>query len=139
MAELEPYETLIGAGVLDAVMSGNIVNRTLDPDGVPASLSAPMIEGQLRGRLGWQGAVVTDDLGAVAITSRFKRADAVARALGAGNDLLVFANQATYVPDLAMRLIDTIADLVAAGHVTEARIDASIARLDLLASPPTTS
>jgi beta-N-acetylhexosaminidase len=139
MAELEPYETLIGADVLDAVMSGNIVNRTLDPDGVPASLSAPMIEGQLRSRLGWQGAVVTDDLGAVAITSRFKRADAVARALGAGNDLLVFANQATYVPDLAMRLIDTIADLVAAGHVTEARIDASIARLDLLASPPTTS
>ena len=32
VAELEPYETLIGAGVLDAVMSGNIVNRTLDPD-----------------------------------------------------------------------------------------------------------
>ena len=55
MAELEPYETLIGAGVLDAVMSGNIVNRKLDPDGVPASLSAPMIEGSLRGRLGWQG------------------------------------------------------------------------------------
>jgi beta-N-acetylhexosaminidase len=139
MAELEPYQTLSGAGVLDAVMSGNIVNRKLDPDGVPASLSAPMNEGSLRGRLGWQGAVVTDDLGAVAITSRFKRADAVARALGAGNDLLVFANQATYVPDLATRLIDTIADLVAAGHVTEARIDASIARLDRLASPPTTS
>jgi beta-N-acetylhexosaminidase len=139
MAELDPYETLSGAGVVDAVMSGNIVNRTLDPDGVPASLSAPMIEGWLRGRLGWMGAVVTDDLGAVAITSRFNQADTVARALGAGNDLLVFANQATYVPDLAARLIDRIAALVAAGRVTEARIDASIARLDRLASPPTTA
>ena len=135
-AELKPYRTLISAGVLDAVMSGNIVNRKLDPDGVPASLSAPIIQGSLRGQLGWTGAIVTDDLGAVAITSRYKQADAVARALGAGNDLLVFANQATYTPDLATRLIDTIERLVAAGHVTEARIDASIARLDLLASPP---
>ena len=96
-----------------------------------------MIEGSLRRELGWTGAVVTDDLGAVAITSRFKQADAVARALGAGNDLLIFANQATYVPDLAARLIDTIAGLVAAGQVTEARIDASIARLDSLATAPT--
>jgi beta-N-acetylhexosaminidase len=135
--ELEPYRTLIGAGVLDAVMSGNIVERTLDPDGVPASLSAPMIEGSLRRELGWTGAVVTDDLGAVAITSRFRRADAVARAIGAGNDLLIFANQATYVPDLAARLIDTIAGLVDAGQVTEARIDASIARLDRLTTPST--
>jgi beta-N-acetylhexosaminidase len=136
-AELEPYRSLIASGVLDAVMSGNIVNRTLDPDGVPASLSAPIIEGSLRRQLGWTGPVVTDDLGAVAITSRYKQADAVARALGAGNDLLVFANQASYVPDLAARLVGTIEALVAAGHVTEARIDASIARLDVLASPPT--
>ena len=135
-AELEPYRTLIASGVLDAVMSGNIVNRTLDPDGIPASLSAPIIEGSLRGQLGWTGPVVTDDLGAVAITSRFSQADAVARALGAGNDLLVFANQASYVPDLAMRLVDMIEALVAAGHVTEARIDASIARLAVLMSPP---
>ena len=76
-------------------MSGNIVNRTLDPSGVPASLSEPIIEGLLRSRYGWTGAVVTDDLGAVAITSRYKHADAVARAIEAGNDLLVFANQAS--------------------------------------------
>ena len=44
--------------------------------------------------------------------------------------------QATYVPDLAAQLIDTIAGLVA-GQVTEARIDASIARLDRLTTPPT--
>ena len=61
---------------------------------------------------------MADDLGAVAITSRYSQADAVARALGAGNDLLVFANQADYVPDLAARLIETIAGLVASGRVS---------------------
>jgi beta-N-acetylhexosaminidase len=138
-AELEPYATLIGLGLPDAIMSGNIVNRTLDPSGVPASLSKPIIEGVLRSRYGWTGVVVTDDLGAVAITSRYKRADAVARAIEAGNDLLVFANQASYVPDLAARLVDTIEGLVTSGRISEARIDTSIARLDRLVGTPPTS
>ena len=84
----------------------------------------------------FDGPVVTDDLGAVAITSRYKQADAVARAIEAGNDLLVFANQATYVPDLAARLVDIIEALVSSGRISEARIDASIARLDRLTAPP---
>jgi beta-N-acetylhexosaminidase len=113
-------------------MSGNIVNRTLDPSGRPASLSAAMIDGLLRGTLGWTGAVVTDDLGAVAITSRFTQMEAIARAIEAGNDLLIFANQATYVPDLAARVIDTVVAHIASGRLTEARVDQSLARLDLL-------
>jgi beta-N-acetylhexosaminidase len=131
-AELDPYRSLIAAGAVDAVMSGNIVNRTLDPSGRPASLSAAMIDGLLRGTLGWTGAVVTDDLGAVAITSRFTQTEAIARAIEAGNDLLIFANQATYVPDLAARVIDTVVAHIASGRLTEARVDQSIARLDLL-------
>lgn len=133
--ELVPYRSLIASGVLDAVMSGNIVNRALDPSGRPASLSPTIIDGLLRSQLGWTGAVVTDDLGAVAITSRYTQKEAVARAIEAGNDLLVFANQAAYDPDLATRLIDTVMALVASGRISETRIDASIARLDRLAAP----
>jgi beta-N-acetylhexosaminidase len=135
--ELEPFETLIGAGLPDVIMSGNIVNRKLDP-AAPASLSAATVGDLLRGRLAWSGAVITDDLGAVAITSRFKQSEAVARAIEAGNDLLLFANQASYVPDLASQLIDTIVGLVASGRVTETRIDASLARLDRLGGRPVT-
>lgn len=133
--ELEPFETLIGAGLPDAIMTGNILNRTLDPDR-PASLSAATVDGLLRTRLGWAGVVVTDDLDAVAITSRFKRAEAVALAIEAGNDLLLFANQATYVPDLADALIDTIAGHVASGRIAEARIDAANARIAMAAGAP---
>lgn len=132
-AELGPFATLIADGLPDAVMSGHILNRTLDP-GAPASLSPATIGGLLRGQLGWKGLIVTDDLGAVAITSRYKQAEAVALAIEAGNDLLTFANQATYVPDLARRLVDTVVAFVAAGRISEARIDESIARLDALAA-----
>ena len=132
-AELEPFETLIAAGLPDVVMTGHIVNDTLD-QGVPASLSRATVEGLLRGRLGWTGVVITDDLGAVAIASRYAREDAVARALEAGNDLLLFANQTAYAPDLAKEVVETILGLVASGRITEARIDASIERLDILAA-----
>ena len=131
-AELEPYRTLIAAGLPDAVMTGHIVNDTVDP-GVPASLSAATIGGLLRGQLGWAGVVLTDDLGAEAIAGRYTRSEAVALALEAGNDLLLFANQTVYVADVASELIETIVGHVASGRIPEDRIDASIERLDLLA------
>ena len=131
-AELEPYETLFAAGLPDAVMTGHMVNDALDP-GVPASLSAATVDGLLRAQLGWTGAVITDDLGAVAIASRYAREEAVALALEAGNDLLLFANQSVYVPDLAAELVETVVGLVTSGRISEARIDQSIERLDVLA------
>jgi len=130
--ELLPYEVLIAAGLPDAVMSGHMVNDAIDP-GIPASLSVETIEGLLRGRLGWTGAVITDDLGAEAIATRYPREEAVALALEAGNDLLLFANQTVYVPDLAEQLVETILSLVASGRISEGRIDESIERLDVLA------
>jgi beta-N-acetylhexosaminidase len=131
-AELEPYRALIAGGVPDAVMTGHIVNDTLDPD-VPASLSAATVDGLLRGQLGWTGVVMTDDLGAEAIAGRYERDEAIALAIEAGNDLLLFANQTIYVADLASAVIDTIVGHVVSGRISEGRIDASIERLDLLA------
>jgi beta-N-acetylhexosaminidase len=131
-AELEPFEKLIAAGLPDAVMSGHMVNDTIDP-AVPASLSVASIDGLLRGQLGWTGAVITDDLGAEAIVSRYPRDEAIALAIEAGNDILLFANQTEYVPALAAELVEAIAGLVESGRITEARIDESIDRLDVLA------
>ena len=130
--ELAPYRTLIELGLPDAIMSANILDRKLDPT-YPASLSSRMVDGMLRRQLGWQGVVVTDDLGAVAITSSYAQAEAIALAIEAGNDLLTFANQASYVDDLVDRLLETMVGLVTSGRIPASRIDASIARLDALA------
>jgi len=132
-AELDPYRVLIAAGLPDAVMSGHIVNDTLDKD-VPASLSSATIDGLLRDQLGWNGVVVTDDLGSEAIAGRYQQREAVALAIEAGNDLLLFANQTIYVAELATELIEVIADHVESGRIPETRLDASIKRLDLLAA-----
>ena len=131
-AELDPYRALFAAGVPDAVMSGHIVNDRFDP-GIPASLSAPTIDGLLRGQLGWSGVIMTDDLGAEAIAGRYHRGEAIALAIEAGNDLLLFANQTIYVADLATEVIDSIVGHVTSGRIAERRLDASIERLDRLA------
>jgi beta-N-acetylhexosaminidase len=132
--ELEPFRAIVASGVTDAVMAGHLVNRNLDPDH-PASLSAAIVTDLLRGELGWDGVVITDDLQAGAITSSFGAAEAIALALEAGNDLLLLANQQGYDTRIAIKTIDAIEDLVRTGRVTVDRLLLSRQRVDrLLAS-----
>jgi beta-N-acetylhexosaminidase len=126
--ELEPYEAMIGAGNVDAIMVGNLVNGQIDPD-APASLSARTVSGLLRGELGWDGVVVTDDLQAGAITASFGADDAIRLALDAGNDLLLLANQQSYDPELVKHVIGLISGLVRDGTLSEARITESYDRV----------
>jgi beta-N-acetylhexosaminidase len=129
--ELEPYRQLIAAGTVDLVMAGHVVNGKLDPDR-PASLSEPSVEGVLRGQLGWDGVVVTDDLQAAAITRRFGRNEAVVMALEAGCDLLLFANQQLYEPGVVKRVLDAVEAAVAGGRLPQSRIDEAYGRVTAL-------
>ena len=130
-AELTPYRDLFATGLADLVMAAHVVNGQIDAN-APASLSAATIDGLLRTDLGWDGVVVTDDLQAAAITDAFGFEEAVQLALEAGNDLLLFANQQVYDDDIVGRVVDHVEGLVRAGTITEARIDASLARLERL-------
>ena len=129
--ELEPYRELL-TGDADCVMVGHMLNRTLDK-AAPASLSGPTVQGLLRDDLGWQGAVITDDLQARAIARQFKRADAIAATLNAGVDLLLFST-ATSDPAFYRDLVTSIARLVTSGRVDEGRIDEAVSRAAQLRS-----
>ena len=129
--ELEPFAQLIAAEHADLVMAGHVVNGQFDTSH-PASLSPTIVTHLLRGQLGWDGVVVTDDLQAAAITKAFGRDEAVLLALEAGNDLLLFANQQVYDPKLVARVVDLVAAAVASGRIPEARIDEAYARVQAL-------
>ncbi len=126
--ELEPFRQLIAAGLADVVMAGHVVNKHLDPDH-PASLSNQVVTGMLRGDLGWDGIVVTDDMQAAAIVDAFGADEAVLLALEAGNDLLLFANQQVYEPGVVKRVVGVVADAVASGRLTRDQIEASWTRV----------
>ncbi len=88
--ELVPYRMLAAEGV-PAVMSGHLAYPRVAGDSTPASLSPALLEGYLRGRIGFDGVVVTDDLfmSGAAVAGGF--AEACVRALEAGNDIIMIS------------------------------------------------
>ena len=129
--ELQPFTQLVAAGLPDIVMVGHIVNGQLDTDH-PASLSKATVTDVLRTKVGWKGPVVSDDMQAPAITQAFGSDEAIALALDAGVDLLLFANQQVYDPQIARNLVATIERLVTSGRITAARLDESVRRIGAL-------
>ena len=129
--ELEPFRQLIAADHADLVMAGHVVNGQFDAKH-PASLSPTIVTDVLRGQLGWDGIVVTDDLQAAAITRAFGRDEAVLLALEAGNDLLLFANQQVYDAGVVARVVKVVTAAVSSGRIKASRIDEAYARVQAL-------
>lgn len=135
--ELAPYRALCssptgeipegGRGMM--VMTAHVINRQLDPAGLPASLS-PKITSYLRDTLGFQGVIVTDDLAMGAISSQYSLEQTVRMALEAGADLLCLSNNGGhYDPDLVPKVVKVIKKLIADGTVSEERIRQSALRI----------
>lgn len=131
--ELLPFANLVEEGLADAILTAHIFNADLDP-GHPATLSAPTIDGLLRGRIGFDGVVTSDDLQMGAIRDAYGYDEAIALAIEAGIDVLLIANQLVYEPGIATRTVDLVERLVREGRIGEERIDASWRRIAALKS-----
>jgi beta-glucosidase-like glycosyl hydrolase len=91
--EMEPFRAAIAAGVA-TVMVAHVHYPALQPPDewktrTPASLSASIVTGLLREKLGFRGVIVTDSLAMGAIAAAMSPGEAVVAALKAGNDLLI--------------------------------------------------
>ncbi len=126
--ELEPYRTIIGAGEADLIMTAHIFNANLDPD-YPATLSHAIVTGILREELGYDGPVISDDMQMQAITDRYGFEEAIQLAIAAGVDILEYANNTAYDPQVAQKAIAVIRQLAKEGKITPERIDQSYRRI----------
>lgn len=131
--ELSVFKELIEDDSADLVMVGHTYDRKLQPRGrLPATLDGEVVTRLLRGKLGFQGAVITDDLQMEAVQAHFSLKDTVVKAVLAGGDLLVFGNSKTVDPDLDVKVTDIIvAEAKKDPNVRKAVMDAArrIARL----------
>jgi beta-N-acetylhexosaminidase len=125
--ELAPYDSLSDC---DMVMTAHVINRQLDPSGLPASLS-PQITSILRDSIGFNGVIVTDDLAMGAISGQYSLEQTVRMALEAGADLLCLSNNGGhgYDPDIVPKVVKIIKKLVADGTVDSNRIILSAQRI----------
>ncbi len=95
------YQNLIENG-LDAIMAGHIMQpayaryfnpELTDDEMMPATLSPELIKGLLRGKLGFNGLVLTDASHMVGLTCRMKRGDMLPASIAAGVDMFLFFNE----------------------------------------------
>jgi beta-N-acetylhexosaminidase len=135
--DVPPFRAAIAAGV-KSIMAAHIVAPALDPSGLPASLSHPIVTGLLRDTLHYDGVVITDSLSAGALAG-IPEDQVILDAVNAGDDELL-------MPAHLPADIQTVVDAVQAGTISQARIDQSVTRiltmkaqLGLFANPYTTA
>lgn len=127
-SELDPYRTLIAGGHVPMIMSTHVINGNLD--NAPATLSHKILTQLLRQELGYEGVVITDDMGMKAITRQYDYAEAIRLTIEAGADMLCLGNNSdSYNPDLVPQTFDIIYRLVREGRISPERIHQSAQRI----------
>jgi beta-N-acetylhexosaminidase len=89
--ELFPFREIVRRGLADMVMTGHLFNAKVDSK-YPASLSRLHVEGILRGKLGYRGVVISDDMQMDAVRRNYSFGDAAIAALSSGTDILLYGN-----------------------------------------------
>lgn len=131
--ELQPYQALIKKNLpCPIIMSAHIVNRQLDPSGLPATLSKTMLTELLRKQMGFDGVIISDDMQMKAITEHYSTKEALIQALNAGVDILVYGNQLADTEQNAACLIDIVDNAVKQGEIAIERVDEAYRRVTQL-------
>lgn len=121
------YRTLIAKGVL-SIMAGHIIApcviRSVNPDAEarPASLSREMLTGVLRGKLGFEGLIITDATVMGGYTMAMERSYAIPTSIQAGCDMICFSTD-------IYEDIEAVKKGLAEGILTQERLDEAVRRI----------
>ena len=123
--ELTPFRAGIVAGA-DAVMTAHIAVPALTGDpALPATLSPPILQGLLRGELGFSGVVITDCLEMRAISDGVGIAAGAVQAVQAGADIVLISHLA----DRQRAGLAALREAVRAGAISEDTVRAAAGRV----------
>ncbi|MGE0359751.1 MAG: beta-N-acetylhexosaminidase [Vicinamibacterales bacterium] len=121
--EFTPFRAAIAADVA-FLMTAHVLVPSLD-ERWPATLSPPTL-GRLRGELGFQGAILSDDLEMQAVRARWEPAESAVRAVASGCDgVLVCSGDAEVLAATCEGLVRA----VESGALPVARVDDALARM----------
>jgi beta-N-acetylhexosaminidase len=124
-----PYRSAINAGVR-LVMVSWATYPALDP-GHPAGLSQTVVQGELRGRLGYGGVTISDALEAGALRAYGGTSKRAVLAARAGIDLLLCAGQHVGEGGAA---VDALAGALGTDELNRSAFEASVSRIVSLRS-----
>ncbi|MBA2570265.1 MAG: hypothetical protein H0V04_03680 [Chloroflexi bacterium] len=118
--ELVPFKRAIAPETrIAAIMTAHIALPRIDPSGLPATLSQPILTGILRDQLGYEGLVISDDTAAMAaITDGFEPGEAAIMAIGAGVDMLIIGGDL----DRQVLMRDALIQALGSGALSRDRV-----------------
>ena len=126
--ELVPYYQLVkDIDKPTLIMTAHVVNKQLDKQGLPATLSYDILNGLLRETIRYDGVIIADDLQMQAITDHYSLEDALCMTINAGADMLIFANQLAKIT--APEVIEVIERLVFEQRIEQQRIEDAYRRI----------
>lgn len=129
--ELPPFVAAIKAG-FDALMVAHVAYPVLDPSGLPATVSKPIVTDLLRGELGFRGVVFTDDMGMKGLSDLMAPEEAAVRAVNAGADILLcvrMEQEGSCSHAMLERLRNGLLAAVKDGRISRERLDESYDRV----------
>lgn len=115
--ELPPFRAAIQENV-GAIMTAHIALPSIEPDGLPATLSRKVLTDILREEMGFNGILFTDAMNMQGISEHYDPGDAAVRAVKAGADVILFP------PDVEAAFT-ALKRAAASGEIPESRIDRS--------------
>ncbi|MEN6593592.1 MAG: glycoside hydrolase family 3 N-terminal domain-containing protein [Clostridiaceae bacterium] len=121
--DLLPFYSAVESGV-DAIMIAHILYPALDETDI-ASMSAPIITDLLRGEMGYDGLVISDDFRMEGLLSRYTLEEAAVRFLLSGGDMILCGAES----DKQIAIMDALTAAAANGQLTPERIDESVRRV----------
>lgn len=119
--EFLPFKGGIEAGC-DIILVSHMTLVNAMEEKMPSSLSREVIEGFLKGELGFEGIVISDSLSMGAITKEFTTAEAAVLAVIAGCDMLL-------MPKDIEQAKNAVIEAVEAGNITNEMIDESVEKI----------
>ncbi|MBO9596267.1 MAG: beta-N-acetylhexosaminidase [Cohnella sp.] len=121
--EWVPFRSAIEGGA-EVVMAAHILFPRIDNE-TPASLSKVIIGDQLRGTLGFNGVVITDEMTMGAIANNYGIVNGSLKAILAGSDIVMVAHDYAKMQSVFSKLLKSAKD----GTLPKARIDESVRRI----------
>ena len=131
--ELRPYNKLIQANNIFAIMTSHLYNKHLDKK-YPATLSKKIINDLLRREMNFKGVVISDDPQMEAISSRYKLERIIELMICAGVDIFCFGNNLVYDPDIVKKIHHSVLHLLKNKKIDVSMLEKSNERIMKLKS-----
>ncbi len=122
---LSPFRKMMEEGLLPGIMAAHCIYPALGETALPATLSRTVLTEYLRGEMGYEGVVITDNMMMGGIIRQYEMSDAIVMSLIAGCDLALCRDESP----VRIVVLEKIVEAIRYGRLSEKEVDEKLKRI----------